>query len=129
MKAISFDEHLHAHIDKSKCVNCGFARKPAPSGDHQSQRPCEIACKIKAIHKREDGISRSMKASAPVAALVPMPAPSARSWTRAISSNASISPKRSKKGQDARLYGGGPFDLEPIPLCQTPQVITGHQEA
>jgi [FeFe] hydrogenase (group B1/B3) len=58
MKAISFDEHLHAHIDKSKCVNCGLCAKACQfSAIINRQRPCESACKIKAIHPRADGIS------------------------------------------------------------------------
>jgi [FeFe] hydrogenase (group B1/B3) len=58
MKAISFDSHLRAHIDKSKCVNCGLCLKACQFGaivNHK--RPCESACKVKAIHERADGIS------------------------------------------------------------------------
>ncbi|MDD7647103.1 MAG: [Fe-Fe] hydrogenase large subunit C-terminal domain-containing protein, partial [Ruminococcus bromii] len=48
--AITFDEHQKAHIDKSKCVECGQCAKVCPYGAIMNQkRPCEKACKIKAI--------------------------------------------------------------------------------
>ena len=48
--AITFDEHQRAHIDKSKCVECGQCAKVCPySAIMNQKRPCERACKIKAI--------------------------------------------------------------------------------
>lgn len=48
--AITFDEHQKAHIDKSKCVECGQCAKVCPySAIANRKRPCENACKIKAI--------------------------------------------------------------------------------
>ena len=53
--AITFDEHQKAHIDKSKCVNCGQCAKVCPySAIVNRKRPCESACKVKAIKMRED---------------------------------------------------------------------------
>ena len=53
--AITFDEHQKAHIDKSKCVNCGACAKVCPySAIINRKRPCENACKIKAISMGED---------------------------------------------------------------------------
>lgn len=48
--AISFDHNHVAHIDKSKCVECGQCAKVCPySAIINRKRPCQNACKIKAI--------------------------------------------------------------------------------
>ncbi|MEG1557962.1 MAG: 4Fe-4S dicluster domain-containing protein [Oscillospiraceae bacterium] len=48
--AITFDAHQKAHIDKSKCVECGQCAKVCPySAIANNRRPCENACKIGAI--------------------------------------------------------------------------------
>lgn len=53
--AITFDENQKAHIDKTKCVNCGACAKVCPySAISNYTRPCEKACKIKAISMRDD---------------------------------------------------------------------------
>ncbi|MDO5409116.1 MAG: 4Fe-4S dicluster domain-containing protein [Lachnospiraceae bacterium] len=54
--AITFDEHMKAHIDKSKCVNCGACAKVCPyTAITNRKRPCETACKVKAIHAGANG--------------------------------------------------------------------------
>ncbi len=48
--AISFDHNHVAHIDKSKCVECGACAKVCPySAIINRKRPCQKACKVKAI--------------------------------------------------------------------------------
>ena len=48
--AITYDEHQKAHIDKSKCKNCGACSKVCPYNAIQNHvRPCVAACKAKAI--------------------------------------------------------------------------------
>jgi [FeFe] hydrogenase (group B1/B3) len=52
--AISFDRDHVAHIDKSKCRECGACAKVCPyTAIISRKRPCENACKIKAIHMNE----------------------------------------------------------------------------
>lgn len=53
--AISFDHNHVAHIDKTKCVECGQCAKVCPySAIANRKRPCQIACKIKAISINSD---------------------------------------------------------------------------
>lgn len=53
--AISFDHNHVAHIDKSKCVDCGMCAKVCPfSAIVNRKRPCQSACKVKAISMDEN---------------------------------------------------------------------------
>ena len=53
--AISFDHNHVAHIDKSKCVECGQCAKVCPySAIINRKRPCQMACKVKAISINQD---------------------------------------------------------------------------
>ena len=53
--ALSFDEDHVAHIDKSKCKECGACAKVCPfTAIVSRKRPCQNACKVKAISMNAD---------------------------------------------------------------------------
>lgn len=53
--AITFDQEQKAYIDKVKCVSCGRCAHVCPfSAITDFKRPCENACKIKAISMDEE---------------------------------------------------------------------------
>ncbi len=53
--ALTFDANYVAHIDKTKCVECGACAKVCPyTAIINRKRPCERACKIKAISQNPE---------------------------------------------------------------------------
>lgn len=53
--AISFDSNHVAHIDKTKCVECGQCAKVCPyAAIVNRKRPCQNACKVKAINIKDN---------------------------------------------------------------------------
>ncbi|MCQ2433246.1 MAG: 4Fe-4S dicluster domain-containing protein [Clostridia bacterium] len=53
--AITFDNDHVAHIDKTKCVECGQCAKVCPyTAIINRKRPCQNACKVKAISINEE---------------------------------------------------------------------------
>ena len=53
--ALSFDHNHVAHIDKSKCKECGACARVCPyTAIVSRKRPCQNACKVKAISMNED---------------------------------------------------------------------------
>ena len=52
--AITYDHNHVAHIDKTKCVECGACAKVCPyTAIVSRKRPCQNACKVKAISTKE----------------------------------------------------------------------------
>lgn len=52
--AITFDHNHVAHIDKTKCVECGACAKVCPyTAIVSRKRPCQNACKVKAVSMNE----------------------------------------------------------------------------
>ncbi len=53
--ALTFDQNHVAHIDKSKCVECGMCAKVCPfAAIVNRKRPCQVSCKVKAIKINDD---------------------------------------------------------------------------
>lgn len=53
--ALSYDHNHVAHIDKSKCRECGACAKVCPyTAIVSRKRPCQNACKVKAISMNEE---------------------------------------------------------------------------
>ena len=53
--ALTFDKNHVAHIDKTKCKECGACSRVCPyTAIISRKRPCENACKVKAISMNED---------------------------------------------------------------------------
>lgn len=57
--AITFDANHVAHIDKSKCVECGMCAKVCPYFAIINRvRPCQAACEVKAIYFNEENAAK-----------------------------------------------------------------------
>ena len=85
--AISFDHNHEAHIDKTKCVECGQCAKVCPySAIVNRKRPCQNAARSRPFPSTRTTPPRSTTKSASSAARAYTSAPSARSATGPSSS-------------------------------------------
>ena len=101
--AISFDDNHHAHIDPDKCINCGKCASVCPYSAIQNHvRPCERACKVKAIQQAKTMWRISTAASASPAARACISAPSAPFRTRAFCWTPSTSSATAKTTRNTR---------------------------
>lgn len=57
--AITLDRDQKAHIDKTKCVECGLCSKACPySAIINTRRPCQNSCKVKAISMSDEKFAK-----------------------------------------------------------------------
>ncbi|MBQ9065488.1 MAG: 4Fe-4S dicluster domain-containing protein [Blautia sp.] len=128
--AISFDHNHVAHIDKTKCVECGQCAKVCPySAIANRKRPCQNACKIKAITINEENAaeiddSRCISCGACVYQC-PFGAISDKSFIL----NVIDLLKKSRQGKNYRLYAVvAPSISSQFTYAKLGQVITGLKE-
>ena len=122
--AITFDDNHVAHIDKSKCVECGACAKVCPySAIRNYKRPCENACKVEAISmgdEKQACIDNSKCISCGACVYqCPFGAITDKSFILDV-----IDILKERSGQELQgLCGGGSLHFQPVHLCKA---WTGH---
>ncbi len=128
--AISFDHNHVAHIDKTKCVECGQCAKVCPyTAIVNRKRPCQNACKIKAISINEDNAASIDNDKCISCGACVYQCPFGAIMDKSFILNVIDLLKKSQQGGNYRLYAlVAPSISSQFTYAKLGQVITGLKE-
>lgn len=125
--AISFDANHVAHIDKTKCVECGACAKVCPyTAIVGRKRPCQNACKVKAISMNENKAALIDNSKCISCGACVYQCPFGAIMDKSFLLNVIDFLKRSQKGEDIKVYAVvAPSIASQFSYAKLGQVITG----
>lgn len=128
--AISFDENHVAHIDKSKCKECGACSKVCPyTAIVSRKRPCQNACKVKAISMNEHKAATIDNFKCISCGACVYQCPFGAIMDKSYMLNVIDLLKKSQQGRNYRLYAVvAPSISSQFTYAKLGQVITGLKE-
>ncbi|MCQ2416731.1 MAG: 4Fe-4S dicluster domain-containing protein [Oscillospiraceae bacterium] len=125
--AISFDHNHVAHIDKTKCVECGQCAKVCPySAIANRKRPCQNACKVKAVSINEDNAASIDRSKCTQCGACVYQCPFGAMMDKSYILNVVDLLKASKQGKNFRLYAVvAPSISSQFTYAKLGQVVSG----
>ena len=128
--AITFDSNHVAHIDKTKCKECGACSKVCPYTAIVSRvRPCQSACKIKAISMSEDKAAKIDNDKCIACGACVYQCPFGAIMDKSFMINVIDLIKKSQQGAHYKLYAVvAPSISSQFTYAKLGQVITGLKE-
>ena len=128
--AISFDHNHVAHIDKSKCVECGQCAKVCPYfAIVNRKRPCQVACKVKAISINDDNAASIDNSKCTACGACVYQCPFGAISDKSYILNAIDIIKRSEQGSKYKVYAVvAPSISSQFSYAKLGQVVAGLKE-